>query len=206
MKKTTNNRKDPQKHSILLFFLSFDVSMNTPMKVYLNRRSHSFIDWRDEQKINVIKKLLCVEWVGCDLEFTSVSGINVGDCVHVRLYLCSVLCVPHLKKKDHFSEVKERKSECFSLLVTWLAFVRVFVFVPIGNELKFFWIDVIVKHWIVVYFVCAMANALHNRARSNAFLFNHFSFASSFDSTNRFSSFLIQQIQDQVKCEGFLRE
>lgn len=113
MKKTTNNRKDPQKHSILLFFLSFDVSMNTPMKVYLNRRSHSFIDWRDEQKINVIKKLLCVEWVGCDLEFTSVSGINVGDCVHVRLYLCSVWCVPHLKKKDHFSEVEERKSEMF---------------------------------------------------------------------------------------------
>lgn len=197
MKKTTNNRKDPQKHSILLFFLSFDVSMNTPMKVYLNRRSHSFIDWRDEQKINVIKKLLCVEWVGCDLEFTSVSGINVGDCVHVRLCLCSS---PE-EERSFFRSWREKERNVFLCLSPDLH-----VFVPIGNELKFFWIDVIVKHWIVVYFVCAMANALHNRARSNAFLFNHFSFASSFDSTNRFSSFLIQQIQDQVKCEGFLRE
>lgn len=122
-------------------------------------------------------------------------------CACATVPVFSLMCSSPEEEISFFRSWREKERNVFLCLSPDLH-----VFVPIGNELKFFWIDVIVKHWIVVYFVCAMANALHNRARSNAFLFNHFSFASSFDSTNRFSSFLIQQIQDQVKCEGFLRE
>lgn len=161
------------------------------MKVYLNRRSHSFINWRDEQKINVIKKIIMC-WMGwlwfgiyvCVRERVTCEQYQcMKCCVHVWLYHVSAHSFI-LEKKGLLLEVEKRNT--FSLLVTWL----VYWCVRIGNVLKFFWIHIIVMHSLLVYFVCFMVNALHNQARSNAFFLCIFVWQHTH--THRFSSFLIQ--------------
>lgn len=75
MKEEKNKQPERPTKTVDIIFHSIHRS-----KVYSNRRSHSFINRRDEQKINVIKNYYVLNRLSCDLYLVYLRVI--GICAH----------------------------------------------------------------------------------------------------------------------------